>query len=133
MHLAVLLFKSGCSSPSEDQIRYINGIMPVGMTNKGNSNIPPTPHFMWVECLEALHATSDIASNLPNAKEEWFVNDNDVVLRYQGVTGQHTITFKELLDSEYQYDSVWKIKGKLFQILEYIPASPTLTEFQQAR
>ncbi len=133
MHLAVLLFKSGCSPIGENQIRKINGIMPVGMTYQGNSSIPPAPHFMWVDCLQSLEAASEIAAKLPDAEKDWCVGDNSVVLRYQGVTGQHTITFSELMNSEHQYDSIWKIKGELFEILEYVPASPTLTEFQQAR
>ena len=128
MKLSVLLHRSAIGKTFEE-VRMISGLIPTGMTYLGNSSIPPSPHFMWCECLELLQ----IASHLDSGSDEYNhdCDNNVVVMKYQGTTGQHDITFKALREAEHKGDAIWVIDGKEFELLEYVPAKPTLTEFQK--
>lgn len=85
---------------------------------------------MWIEDLEGLQAASEITSGVENAGMDWNVSDECVIVKYQGITGQHDITFKQLLESMYLGKSIWLINDIEYKILEYIPVLPNLTEFQ---
>lgn len=128
MKLSVLLHKSAIGKTFEE-VRMISGLIPTGMTIMGASKIPPSPHFMWCECLESLQIASDLDSG--DDSFEHGCRDDSIVMKYQGTTGQHDITFKALREAEHKGDSIWVIDGNEFQLLEYVPAQPILNDFQK--
>lgn len=116
-------FEGGKVVHAKEQPRVI-GVRNTQMYNLGPLSIPPSFHYLEIECREGLMIAADY-----DAGEQYpsGLNEDDVLLRYVGRMGEFNVTWAQLKQAKYIRNNIWVLNGvELAFIVEADAIPPSL-------